>query len=102
MVDAGGIVVEVLSDGQLFSVQATQSDLDAWINTYSLTVTSVIEAQGSYGQTLQALGIREGTAIVEIPAMKVVWYDDGDQSGSTAVTTGAFKAIDEMLRLLPP
>ena len=92
----------MLSDGQLFGQQATQNDLNAWINAYSLTVTSVIEAPGSYMQTLQALGIREGTAIVEIPAMRVVWYDAGDQSGSTLVTTGAFKAIDEMLRLLPP
>ena len=100
MVDAGGIVVEVLEDGPTFGVAATQSDLVAWITapTTDITVTSLIAAQGAYGQTLAALGIREATAIVEIPSMKVVWYDDGDQSG--ALTTGAFKGIDETLRLL--
>jgi hypothetical protein len=98
VVDAGGIVVEVLEDGPLFGTAATRSDLDAWINTYSLTVTSLIAAQGAYGQTLAALQIREATAIVEIPSMKVVWYDNGDQSGG--VTSGASMAIDETLRLL--
>jgi hypothetical protein len=98
VVDAGGVVVEVLEDGALFGQQATRSDVDAWINTYGLTVTTVIDAPGAYGQTLTALGIREGTVIVEIPSMKVVWYDAGDQSG--ALTTGASKAIDETLRLL--
>jgi len=88
----------VLEDGSLFGQQASQNDVNAWINTYSLPVTTVIGAAGAYNQTLQALGIREATAIVEIPAMKVVWYDNGDQSGT--VTTGASMAIDETLRLL--
>jgi hypothetical protein len=100
VVDAGGIVVEVLEDGPTFTVAATRSDLDTWITYYGLTVTSLIAAPGAYGQTLAALGLREATAIVEIPSMKVVWYNDGDQSG--AVTSAASMAIDETLRLLTP
>ena len=77
---------------------ATRTDLDAWIETYGLTVTSLLDAPGSSGQTLQTLGIREATAIVQLPGMNIVWFDDGDQSG--ALRTGADTAIDEMLGLL--
>jgi hypothetical protein len=97
VVDAGGIVVEVLATGLTGDVR---NDLDAWITTYDLTVTTVGEAPGAAGQTLQALGIREATVVVELPSMRVIWYDDGDQVGISR--TAADMAIDEALRLLPP
>ena len=61
----------------------------------------MIDAPGASGETLRNLEIREGTVIVQIPAMNVVWFDRGDQSG-LAPTTGALRAVDEMLRLLAP
>jgi hypothetical protein len=97
VVDAGGIVVEVLATGATGNVR---NDLDAWITTYDLTVTTMGDAPGAAGQTLQLLGVREATVIVELPTMRVVWYDDGDQSG--LLRTAADMAIDEALRLLPP
>ena len=95
MVDAGAVIVEVLSTNGFFTA-ATRTDLDAWIQTYEVPVTSVIDA--SPLQTLDLLGIREATVIVELPSMQVVFYNDGDQSGTT--TTGASLAMDEVLRLL--
>jgi hypothetical protein len=81
-----------------FTVAATRDDLDAWIETFGVVVTSMIDAPGHEMQSLDTLGIREATVVVELPTMKVAFYDDGDQSGTQ--TTAATMALDEVLQLL--
>jgi hypothetical protein len=94
VVDAGAVIVEVL--GTSGGSAATRDQLDAWIVTYEIPVTSVIDV--SPLQTLNLLGIREATVVVELPSMRVAFYDDGDQTGLQ--TTAATMALDEVLRLL--
>lgn len=90
-------MVEVLGSSG-FTTAAQKSDLDAWVSTYELPVTTVIDAPGAGTATLMAMGRRENTVIVQLPSMQVVWRDEGDFTGSQ--TTGAVKAIDEALVLL--
>jgi hypothetical protein len=65
-----------------FANNASRDELDAWVNSVELTVTTVMEGEGQDRASLQAFGIREALVIVELPSMTVVHYDPGDQSGT--------------------
>jgi hypothetical protein len=97
VVDAGGLVVEVLGSTGFFN-PATASDLDAWVATYDLNVTSVIDAPGLGMQTINALGVRETAIIIDLSTMRVIWKMNGDLGGIQPSTINA--AVTEMLRLL--
>jgi hypothetical protein len=90
IIDAGGKVIEVLDD--------TRANLDAWITTHNLNITSLIDAPGMAGKTLTLLGIRETSIIIKMPEMKIVYLNHGNQSGFG--DTGVVAAKAEIVRLL--
>lgn len=97
MVAEGAAVVEVLGS-QGFFYPATDASLTAWLTTYDLTVTAVIDAPGHALETLHAAGVRETAVIVDLSTMKVVWKDYGDQSGMDPPSIDA--ASVEMRKLI--
>lgn len=84
MIDLGVKIVEILSSrlGQT----TTKADLDAWVTTYNLDVTSMIDAADSPRGALTAAGIRETAWIVEMPSMKILWMSHGDVTGQKPPT----------------
>ena len=96
MTDAGGIVIEILETKSFASV--TKADLDAWIDSAKLPVTSMIDPPGTGTPTFTALGQRENSYIVDLSTMKIVRFIVGDTTGTK--TTGLSQAITEILALL--
>ncbi|MGZ3422532.1 MAG: hypothetical protein ACXWUG_20565 [Polyangiales bacterium] len=78
--DAGGYVVEVL--GSKAGGPVAKADLDAWIKTYKVPVTALIDTPaGSGTKTLTFFGIRETCVIVDVHTMKIVKKVNGSVAG---------------------
>lgn len=97
MVDAGGVVIEVL-ETKGFTGSPSATDLKAWVDTYKLPVTTVMDPPGTGTTTFTALGQRETTYILELKTMKILRHIVGDTTGT--VTPGIDKGITEILALL--
>jgi hypothetical protein len=87
VVAAGGVVIEVLETTG-FTTQATQTSLEAWINKYSLPVTTVKDPDGTGTATLTALGGREQCYLVDLTTMKILQVIKGDITGIGATSGG--------------
>jgi hypothetical protein len=72
--------------------------LEAWIKTYNLNITSLIDAPGMAGAALNAGTIRETVFIVQMPEMKIVYVNHGDVSGTLPPSVDA--ATTQILSLL--
>ena len=97
VVDAGGVVIEVLETAG-FTAQATKANLDSWINKYKLVITTVKDPDGTGTPTLTALGQREQAYIVDLTTMKILQVIQGDVTGIGATSGG--KGMDAMHVLL--
>jgi hypothetical protein len=97
VVAAGGVVIEVLETTG-FTKQATQASLQAWINKYSLPVTTVKDPDGTGTVTLNTLGPREHCYIVDLTTMKILQVIMGDYTGVGATSGGL--AMTQMHTLL--
>ncbi len=97
VVDAGGVVIEVLETTG-FVTQATQSSLDAWVNKYMLPVTSMKDPDGTGTATYDALGMREQAYVIDLTTMTIYDIIQGDISGIGATSGG--KGMTEMHMLL--
>ena len=80
MVDLGAVVVEVLETKA--GLAPAQADLDAWITSHKLPVTSMIDAPSSPLATFKALQRREQGWIVDLSTMKIVKKYTGTTDGS--------------------
>lgn len=80
MVGYGAIVIEVLETKAISA--PTQSDLNAWITSHKLPVTSMIDAPSSPLATYTALQRREQGWIVDLSTMKIVKKYTGSTDGS--------------------
>jgi hypothetical protein len=87
VVDAGGVVIEVLETTG-FVTQASKTDLDAWVNKYMLPVTTVKDPDGSGTPTLNALGQREQAYIIDLTTMTIAQIIQGDITGIGATSGG--------------
>lgn len=96
MLDAGGVIVEVLASNA--NAPPTRNNLNAWITTFSLPVTALIDPSGVGTRTLNTYGIRESTFIVELSTMRVVFKVNGSVAG--VGPSGVAQAIPRMLELL--
>ena len=97
MVDANGVVVEVLQTSGFAT--PTEEQLDAWINTYDLTVTSVIDRDPDPElETFDALGIREQVFVIDLGNMTIVYQFAGSVAGIGDPSTRT--AIDDILQRL--
>jgi hypothetical protein len=92
IIDAGGKVLEILSD-----TSANRAQLESWITTYNLNITSLIDAAGMAGAANVAT-IRETLFIVKMPEMKIVYVNHGDISGISAPSVDA--ATTQIVSLL--
>ena len=96
VVDAGGVVIEILEANTGGPV--SKADLDAWINAYRLPVTSVMDPEGTGTPSFDALGQRETTYIVDLRTMTIVERIVGDVTGFA--TPGIDTGIAHVLSLL--
>ena len=102
VVQAGGVVVEVLMTAG-FTTIATRANLDSWVGTYKLPVTTVKDPDSSPTAsnptpTNNMFGRRDQAYIVELPTMKVLQYINGDTTGFG--TTSGSQAMTAMHTLL--
>jgi len=74
----GAAVVEVLGSIYIQAAPADRAHLDAWITTYELHVTSVIDAPGHELATLNDFGIRETALVVNLPTMRIEYRSTGN------------------------
>jgi hypothetical protein len=93
--DAGGVVVEIL--GSKGGGAVAKSDVDAWVNTYKLPVTTVKDAPGGTG-SISFFGIRETCVIVDVKTMKIVKKINGSVAGAGTSSVG--QLVPEILKLL--
>jgi hypothetical protein len=98
VVDAGGVIIEVLADKA--GLQPVKADLDAWITTYSLPVTTVRDPDGMQNQTLNALVRREYTYVVDLKTMMILDIYIGSTNG-TGISS-AMTGMQTVLSLLGP
>jgi hypothetical protein len=102
VLDAGGVIVEIMGEDDLASGGvATRTDLDNWVNNYSLQITTVKDPDNLPHQSLNALIRREYCFLVDLSTMKIVSVIDGTTIGGSA-TTSAYTGMQQMLALLGP
>ena len=77
IIDAGGKVLEILTG-------STRMQLDSWIMTYNLNISSFIDSASTPNGALNAAGIRETVFIVKMPEMKITYVNHGDVTGIQA------------------
>jgi len=80
IVDAGGVIIEIL-ESRSFGV-ATKTDLDSWVKGNSLPVTSLIDPADKPLQTFNAYGRRENTFVVDLRTMKILKKISGSVTGT--------------------
>jgi hypothetical protein len=79
--------------------EPTRADLDNWITTFGLRVTSVIDRDPDpETETYDALGIREQAFVVDLSTMRIVFQINGSVAGIG--DPSVVNAINEILRLL--
>lgn len=96
MLDAGGVIVEILASK--LGGPPTMMDLQAWINTYGLINTTVMDLPGTGTVTLNTYGIRESAFIVDLTTMQVLVKINGSVAGVGASSVA--QAIPMLLTLL--
>jgi hypothetical protein len=97
VVDAGGVVIEVLMTTG-FTLPSSKQDLDSWINKYAIPVTTVKDPDGAGTPTFNTLGQREQAYIVDLATMKILQVISGSLSGAT--DTSVKKGLIAMHTLL--
>ncbi|MEI8256554.1 MAG: hypothetical protein WCJ30_12850 [Deltaproteobacteria bacterium] len=75
-----------------------RADLDAWVNTYGLHVTTVMDPPGTGTVTFTTWGIRETAFIVDLTTMQILTKINGSTAGTGASAVG--QAIPMLLTLL--
>ncbi len=90
------MIIEVLQT-RAFAAP-TKSDLDTWINGYSLPVTSVIDPPSKPKATFDTYGGREQVFVLDMRTMKILRYVQGSVvgTGDSSVT----QAIPFLMDLL--
>lgn len=79
-------MIEILATKGFASGMApAKPDLDAWIETYALTIPTVMDPPGTGTPTSDALSPRETSYIIELKTMKIVKRIPGDIFGGTTV-----------------
>jgi hypothetical protein len=93
---AGGLLIEVVTEaiGGL-----SRSTVDAWVNSNSLRLTTVIDRNPMTNRAFAVLGRREVSYLVDLRTMRIVRKILGDTSGATS-TTVLNSAVDQLLALL--
>jgi len=90
-------VVEVLESYSGGPV--TRANLDAWVTTYGLRVTSVIDPPAErVTRTLSTYGIRESLFVVDLRTMRIVNKYNGSVAGVGASSVSM--ATERILQLL--
>lgn len=85
---ADGIVIEVVEQGSQGGVAATRDDVENWIETFDLPMTTVHPTDG----TLEQLEGRDHTYVVDLRDMQIVF--------ETVYGDGPAAAIDDILQRL--
>ena len=91
IIDAGGKVVEILTG-------STRMQLEAWITSYNLNISSFIDAPSTPNGALNAAGIRETVFIIKMPEMTITYVNHGDVTGISAPSVNV--ATTQILQLL--
>ena len=77
----------------------TRANLDAWVTTYGLRVTSVIDPPAErVTRTLSTYGIRESLFVVDLRTMRIVNKYNGSVAGVGASSVSM--ATERVLQLL--
>jgi hypothetical protein len=81
-----------------FTAQATQAELEHWVDFFMLPVTTVKDPDGSGTPTLDTLGQREQAFVVDLQTMTILDVIQGDLTGIGP--SSAQLGLEEMHQLL--
>jgi hypothetical protein len=88
VVDAGGVLIEVLETTG-FTAKASMSDLNAWVNKYSLVITTVKDPDTATGTpSLDYFGRRDQAYIIDLTTMKILQYINGNIGPTSGMNSG--------------
>lgn len=91
-----GVIVSVLGiDGV-----ATRADLNNWINSSKVALTTVRDPDGKYPQSKAVLMTREWYFTVDLKTMKIVHKEFGDQGGGQQSVTALNSSLDDLIARL--
>lgn len=96
VVKAGGVVIEVLETSG-FQATASKTNLDSWVNKYSLMVTTVKDPDGPGGMlpaspSLALFGRRDQAYIVDLTTMKITQFFPGNIGSASDNSAGVAMA----------
>jgi hypothetical protein len=95
---AGGMVVEILETTAF--AYTPRANLDAWVNTYHLPVTTVIDPPAErVTRTYMTYGVRESLFVVDLRTMRILSKFNGSVAGvgDSSITMGIARVL-ELLR----
>ncbi len=95
MIAAGGVVVEILES--TLGGPTARANLDAWVNTYRLPVTALIDPPAErVTRTLNTYGIRESLFLVDLRTMRIVEKYNGSVAGvgPSSIAQGAARMLE--------
>lgn len=76
------MIIEVLETKNLSTTTGpTRADLDTWITTYKLPVTSLIDPPSAPLATFNTYGQREQAFVVDLKTMKILKKVEGSLAG---------------------
>lgn len=72
----GGAAIEVVEQGSSYDAPSTREDVERWVDTFDLAITTVHPADGA----LEQLEGRDHTYVIDLATMEIVFettYGDG-------------------------
>ncbi len=96
LLQSGAVVLQILATSS--GLPAPRSQLDAWVNTYDLRISMVIDPPGVGTRTLSTYGVRESVFIVDLRTMVIVEKYNGSVAGIGP--SGVAQAIPRLVELL--
>jgi hypothetical protein len=85
VVAAGGVMIEVLMTSA--STAPMKSDLDSWVGTFALDITSVADLDPST-PTFNELGRRDQAFIIDLKTMKIIQSINGSTGDAGGMNSG--------------
>jgi hypothetical protein len=82
----GAQIVEVLATAE--GTAASEEELRAWVATYEMSVTAVVDSPDSPLTVFDAAGSPESGFIIKIPEMEIQWFSHGGGPQYTTVQDG--------------
>ncbi len=94
IVDAGGLALEILIDGQTAGLDPSQEELDVWVLNNDLRMTTVLPGDNAVRRVFPD---QDFVYIIDLESMEVVWQQEGPSIDPTTTQIGAREILASYL-----